>query len=74
MPIKNTLPDVRGSAPTLNLDASASVTLSDHLKLNFDALNLTNQATDNWSGEQRRSQRVTSVTGRQFFFGAQWVY
>jgi TonB-dependent receptor len=74
VPIKNTLPDVRGSASTLNLDASMSFTLSDHVKLNFDALNLTNQATDNWSGEQRRSQRVTSVTGRQFFFGAQYNY
>jgi TonB-dependent receptor len=74
VPIKNTLPDVRGSAPTMNLDASMSVKLTDHLKLNLDALNLTNQATDNWSGETRRSQRVTSVTGRQLFFGAQWIY
>ena len=74
VPIKNTLPDVRGSASTLNLDASMSLTLSDHVKLNFDALNLTNQATDNWSGEERRSQRVTSVTGRQFFIGAQYNY
>jgi iron complex outermembrane receptor protein len=74
VPIKNTLPDVRGSAPTMNLDASMSYKLSDHLKLNLDALNLTNQSTDNWSGEIRRSQRVTSVTGRQFFVGAQWNY
>jgi TonB-dependent receptor len=74
VPIKNTLPDVRGSAPTMNLDASMSFKLTDHLKLNLDALNLTNQATDNWSGEIRRSQRVTSVTGRQFFVGAQWNY
>jgi iron complex outermembrane recepter protein len=51
-----------------------SITLSDHVKLSFDALNLTNQATDNWSGEERRSQRVTSVTGRQFFMGAQYRY
>lgn len=49
VPIKNTLPDVRGSASTLNLDASLSFTVSDHVKLNLDALNLTNQATDNWS-------------------------
>jgi TonB-dependent receptor len=74
VPIKNTLADVRGSASTLNVDASMSFTLSDHVKLNFDALNLTNQSTDNWSGETRRSQRVTSVTGRQFFMGAQYRY
>ncbi|MBC8024967.1 MAG: TonB-dependent receptor [Steroidobacteraceae bacterium] len=74
VPIKNTLADVRGSAETLNVDASVSFTINEHVKLNFDALNLTNQATDNWSGETRRSQRVTSVTGRQFFFGAQYSY
>jgi TonB-dependent receptor len=74
VPIKNTLPDVRGSAETLNVDASVSFAFSEHVKLNIDALNLTNQATDNWSGEQRRSQRVTSVTGRQFFVGAQYSY
>jgi TonB-dependent receptor len=74
VPIKNTLPDVRGSAETLNVDASLSFAFSDHVKLNIDALNLTNQATDNWSGETRRSQRVTSVTGRQFFVGAQYSY
>jgi iron complex outermembrane receptor protein len=74
VPIKNTLPDVRGSAETLNVDASLSFAFSDHIKLNIDALNLTNQATDNWSGEERRSQRVTSVTGRQFFIGAQYSY
>jgi len=74
VPIKNTLPDVRGSAATLNVDASLSYAFGDHIKLNIDALNLTNQATDNWSGEQRRSQRVTSVTGRQFFVGAQYSY
>lgn len=74
VPIKNTLPDVRGSAATLNVDASLSYAFSDHVKLNIDALNLTNQATDNWSGETRRSQRVTSVTGRQYFVGAQYTY
>jgi iron complex outermembrane receptor protein len=74
VPIKNTLPDVRGSAATLNVDASLGYAFNDHIKLNIDALNLTNQATDNWSGEQRRSQRVTSVTGRQFFVGAQYSY
>jgi TonB-dependent receptor len=74
VPIKNTLPDVRGSAPTTNVDASMSFKINEHFKLNLDMLNLTNQSTDNWSGEERRSQRVTSVTGRQFFIGAQYNY
>jgi TonB-dependent receptor len=74
VPIKNTLPDVRGSAPTTNVDAAMSFKINEHFKINLDALNLTNQSTDNWSGEERRSQRVTSVTGRQFFIGAQYSY
>ena len=65
---------MRGSAPTTNVDASMSFKISEHFKLNLDMLNLTNQSTDNWSGEERRSQRVTSVTGRQFFIGAQYNY
>jgi outer membrane receptor protein involved in Fe transport len=74
VPIKNTLPDVRGSAPTTNVDASMSFKINEHFKINLDALNLSNQSTDNWSGEERRSQRVTSVTGRQLFIGAQYNY
>ena len=74
VPIKNTLPDVRGSASTLNVDATVGYAFNEHLKLNIDMLNLTNQPTDNWSGEERRSQRVTSVTGRQYFIGVQYKY
>ena len=75
VPIKNTLPDVRGSAPTLNLDASMSFTFTDHLKLNLDALNLTNQATDNWSGETAAfAAGHERDRASQFFVGAQWSY
>ena len=63
-----------GSYATTNVDASASYKLTPHLKLTFDALNLTNQAADQWSGKVRRAQRVFSVTGRQFFLGASYTF
>jgi TonB-dependent receptor len=68
------LPDVRGGAAATNIDASASYKLTDHIDVKFDAINLTNQGTDDWSGETRKSQRVYSVTGRQFFLGAQYRF
>ncbi|MGH1557064.1 hypothetical protein ACRAWD_03175 [Caulobacter segnis] len=52
----------------------ASYKLTDHLKLTFDALNITNQEADQWSGKQRRAQRVFSTTGRQFFLGASYTF
>lgn len=74
LPFKAGLNDAFGSYPTTNVDLSASYQLNKHLKLNFDALNLTDQAADQWSGETRLSQRVYSKTGRQFFFGAAYTY
>jgi hypothetical protein len=44
------------------------------VKFTFDALNLTNQAADQYSGKIRKSQRVFSKTGRQFFLGAAYTF
>lgn len=74
LPIKSTLQDSYGFYATTNVDASASYKLSDNLKLTFDALNLTNQKGDQWSGKVRKSQRVYSETGRQFFLGAAYTF
>ena len=74
LPFKSEVPDANGSYATTNVDASASYKLTPHLKLTFDALNLTNQAADQWSGKVRRAQRVFSVTGRQFFLGASYTF
>jgi TonB-dependent receptor len=74
LPFKASLPDGNYSYATLNLDASAQYKWNDHFKLTFDALNLTNQAADQYSGKVRKSQRVYSKTGRQFFFGAAYTF
>ncbi len=74
LPFKSEVPDANGSYATTNVDASASYKLTNNLKLTFDALNITNQAADQWSGKVRRAQRVYSKTGRQFFFGASYTF
>lgn len=74
LPFKPGLNDAFGSYPTTNIDMSASYQLTPHLKFNFDALNLTDQAADQWSGETRLSQRVYSKTGRQYFLGAAYTF
>jgi TonB-dependent receptor len=74
LPFKAGLNDAFGSYPTTNVDLSASYQLTPHFKLNFDALNLTDQAADQWSGETRLSQRVYSKTGRQFFLGGMYSF
>jgi iron complex outermembrane receptor protein len=74
LPFKSEVPDANGSYATTNVDASFSYQLTPHFKLTADALNLTNQEADQWSGKQRRSQRVFSTTGRQFFFGGSYVF
>jgi iron complex outermembrane receptor protein len=74
LPFKSEVPDANGSYATTNVDASISYQLTPHFKLTADALNITNQEADQWSGKQRRSQRVFSTTGRQFFFGGSYVF
>jgi TonB-dependent receptor len=74
LPFKAEVPDGNYSYATTNLDASMSFKVSDHIKITADALNLTNQAADQYSGKVRKSQRVFSTTGRQFFLGASWAF
>ncbi|MEO6078939.1 MAG: TonB-dependent receptor [Steroidobacteraceae bacterium] len=73
LPFKAEVPDAYGSYATLNVDMSASYQLTPNVKFTFDALNLTDQAADQWSGQVRRSQRVYSKTGRQFFAGVSFT-
>ena len=74
LPFKAELPDGFGSYATTNVDAALSYKITPNLKLTADALNLTNQEGDQWSGEVRRAQRVYSTTGRQFFLGASFSF
>lgn len=74
LPFKASLPDGFYSYGTLNVDASASYKINKNLKLTADALNLTNQAADQYSGKDRKAQRVYSRTGRQFFLGVAYTF
>ena len=74
LPFKAGVNEGFGSHGTTNVDFSASYQVTKNFKLNFDALNLTDQAADQWSGQTRLSQRVYSKTGRQFFFGGAYVF
>ncbi len=73
-PFKAGVNDAFGSYATTNVDYSASYKLTPHVQIKFDALNLTDQKADQWSGETRRAQRVFSTTGRQFFLGASYTF
>ncbi|MBW8814016.1 MAG: TonB-dependent receptor [Caulobacterales bacterium] len=74
LPFKSEVPDGNYSYATTNIDLSASYKFSDHLKVTFDALNLTNQEADQYSGKLRKAQRVYSTTGRQFFLGVNYTF
>ena len=74
IPVRAGLADTAGAYSSTNIDASASYKLTDRLTLTVDAINLTNQPTSYWDGEDRRDQQVYSSTGRQFFFGARYKF
>ncbi len=74
LPFKAEVPDGNYSYATTNVDAALSYKVTNHFKISIDALNLTNQAGDQYSGRLRQSQRVFSKTGRQFFFGASYTF
>ncbi|HEX8302646.1 TonB-dependent receptor [Sphingomonas sp.] len=74
LPFKAEVPDGNYSYATTNVDASMSFNITDRIKITADALNLTNQAADQYSGKVRKSQRVYSTTGRQFFIGASFAF
>lgn len=64
-----------GTNETLNVDATFGYQLNDNWKFTFEALNLTDEADDQWVGtesEQRLSYYHS--TGRQFYIGAQYKY
>jgi outer membrane receptor protein involved in Fe transport len=65
--------DVDGTNGTFNLDASAQYTLNRHIKLTFEAINLTDQFQDQFNN----STNLVSFyhhTGREFLFGFRYTY
>jgi TonB-dependent receptor len=65
--------DVDGTNSTFNLDASAQYTVNRHLKLTFEAINLTDEFQDQFNN----STNLVSFyhhTGREFLFGFRFNY
>ncbi|WP_443748574.1 TonB-dependent receptor [Asticcacaulis solisilvae] len=65
--------DVAGVNESFNLDASAHYNLSRHLTLTFEALNLTNQADDEYVNSTNRVYNYTK-SGQQFLAGLRYTY
>jgi len=61
--------DVEGKNGTTNVDFSMSYKWNDQIDLTFEAINLTNQANDQYISGVRNSVVVNNVTGREFMFG-----
>jgi len=74
VPLRSGLADVTGAYGSTDIDASISYKLTPHVTLTADVINLTNEATSYWDGQDRRDQQVYSFTGRQIFFGARYKF
>lgn len=70
VPAQNVANDVEGKNSTLNVDASASFAINDHITLTAEAINLTDQYNDQFVDRDRNSPSVVHHTGRQFYIGA----
>jgi TonB-dependent receptor len=70
VPAQNVVNDVEGKNSTLNVDASASFAINDHMTLTAEAINLTDEFNDQFVDRDRNSPSVVHHTGRQFYIGA----
>jgi TonB-dependent receptor len=59
---------------TMNVDASASYKLDENLMFTFDALNLTNQASNVYADKTAQRAYQYHQTGRVFYVGAKYTY
>jgi iron complex outermembrane receptor protein len=66
--------DADGTNETLNLDLSASYKLNDRLTVSLEALNLTDEANDQFTDTTSDRVVVYTHTGRQLFVGARYKF
>ncbi|MFM6852670.1 MAG: TonB-dependent receptor [Sphingopyxis sp.] len=62
-----------GTNGTVNIDAQMGYTLNDHVKLSFEAINLTDEMNDQFVDETNRLNVLTH-SGRQFNFGVKVTF
>lgn len=65
-----------GTSATLNIDASFNYKINDQWKITLEALNLTDEADDQWVGNMDSNERSSYYhqTGRQYYVGAQYKF
>ena len=66
--------DVEGTASTLNIDFSSSYNFNDNLSVSFEALNLTDEADDQWVDADGNRLSYYHHQGRTYFIGARFKY
>jgi iron complex outermembrane recepter protein len=66
--------DVEGKNSSLNVDATVSYKVNGNLEFSLDAVNLTNQANDQFISRARNSVVVNNVTGREFIVGMRYKF
>jgi iron complex outermembrane receptor protein len=67
--------DEEGTNSTTNVDASFGYQFNDNLKFTLEALNLTDEADDQWvSTEGQKMSSYYHTTGRQYYIGAQFKF
>lgn len=66
--------DVEGKNATLNVDASMSYKVGEHLELTLEGVNLTNEANDQFISRARNSVVVYHKTGREFLAGFRYKF
>lgn len=66
--------DVEGTAETLTIDASSSLTVNDHLVLTLEALNLTDEFQDQYVDSNGDRLSYYHHQGRQYLLGARYKF
>ncbi len=69
-----TFNDVEGTKGTINIDAAASLKLTENVTLTFEAINLTDEYIDQFIDSAADRLSVYHHFGRQFYFGARFKF
>ncbi|HYG46455.1 MAG TPA: TonB-dependent receptor [Allosphingosinicella sp.] len=69
-----TFNDVEGTHGSINIDAAASIKINDNFSLTFEAINLTDEYTDQYIDSAADRLSVYHHTGRQFYVGGRFKF
>jgi len=69
-----TFNDVEGTHGSINIDAAASIKINDKFSLTFEAINLTDEYTDQYIDSAADRLSVYHHTGRQFYVGGRFKF